>query len=131
MFSFQDTFGPDTVHLIEEKVNQLIASRKPVTRLVFQDQLFFQCRFFTLEFSSIFLTIFREILDSSQGLAKYEVSDEFGSKKLITIPGECYPEENLSMIHTPISVEPCCGTHVLNTADIQVNMISKSNITIF
>ena len=41
-------------------------------------------------------------------------------KRLITIPGECYPEENLSLIHTPVSVEPCCGTHVLNTKDIQV-----------
>jgi hypothetical protein len=71
---------------------------------------------------------FREILDSSQALTKYEGSDTSCSKKLITIPGEFYPEENLSMIHTPISVEPCCGTHVFNTADIQVNTFLPSFI---
>jgi Ser-tRNA(Ala) deacylase AlaX len=31
-----------------------------------------------------------------------------------------YPESDLSLIHTPVSVEPCCGTHVFNTGDIQV-----------
>ncbi|XP_045470743.1 alanine--tRNA ligase, mitochondrial [Harmonia axyridis] len=43
---------------------------------------------------------------------------------IITVPGEIYPEENLRLVEIKekdrvISREPCCGTHVTNTSDIE------------
>jgi alanyl-tRNA synthetase len=52
------------------------------------------------------------------------------SKKLITIPGEDYPENDVSLIHSPISVEPCCGTHVFNTSHIQVWLTDAISISL-
>jgi alanyl-tRNA synthetase len=53
---------------------------------------------------------------------KYFFQDQ---KSLITIPGENYPEKQLSVIHTPISVEPCCGTHVHSTADVHSLVVTS------
>jgi alanyl-tRNA synthetase len=47
-------------------------------------------------------------------------------KKFISIPGESYPETDVSLIHTPVSVEPCCGTHVFSTDDIQESILCTS-----
>jgi len=44
---------------------------------------------------------------------------------LLTIPGETYPEEKLSLIHTPLSIEPCCGTHVSMTSDVQALVVTN------
>ena len=38
--------------------------------------------------------------------------------KFISIPGEIYPDE-INVINVCGGVEPCCGTHVQNTGDIQ------------
>jgi alanyl-tRNA synthetase len=45
--------------------------------------------------------------------------DLSGVSSLVTVPGERYPEQ-VHIISLPESIsEPCCGTHVLSTSDVQ------------
>ena len=56
------------------------------------------------------------------------LTEEFPNKKVITIPEETYPGE-LTVISLPDSVEPCCGTHVLDTSDVQGFVITSVKST--
>ncbi|XP_076268548.1 alanine--tRNA ligase, mitochondrial isoform X1 [Rhynchophorus ferrugineus] len=55
-------------------------------------------------------------ITDSQGLYSY--------KNITLIPGEVYPDQNIRIIEIDdgdnfIAREPCCGTHILNTGDIE------------
>lgn len=55
-------------------------------------------------------------ITDSQGLYSYE--------SITLIPGETYPDNNIRIVEITdssdfVSREPCCGTHVLNTEDIE------------
>ena len=49
---------------------------------------------------------------------KQILETKFPDKHIITLSDESYPSQ-VSVICLPDSVEPCCGTHVNNTADVQ------------
>ena len=53
---------------------------------------------------------------------------QFPKKLVITLPDESYPYQ-VSVIKLPDSVEPCCGTHVNNTADVQDFVITSVRST--
>ena len=52
----------------------------------------------------------------------------YPDKLVITMPEESYPEE-VAVICLPDSVEPCCGTHLFNTADVQDFVITSVKST--
>lgn len=56
------------------------------------------------------------------------LNSEFPNKKVITLPEETYPAE-VTVISLPDSVEPCCGTHVLDTSDVQGFVITNVKST--
>ena len=72
----------------------------------------------------------RTVMTNSQ--ATFETNDslhdklmaKFPNKLVITLPNESYPPQ-VSVICLPDSVEPCCGTHVSNTADVQEFVITS------
>lgn len=110
----QDVFGSEILHSIEEKVNEIIASKLPITREVLESSRELSKYENSEERSGVDLT-----KSSSQSNFSTLYTNEKFEKKLITIPGEFYPESNLSLIHTPLSIEPCCGTHLHNTGHVQ------------
>ncbi len=85
---------------LEEEVNAMIGLSVPVSRKTTKNPEWNFIDDITLAES-----ISRNLTDSN--------------KRVITLPDEEYPEK-VHLIQTPLSVEPCCGTHVLNTADVQV-----------
>lgn len=56
------------------------------------------------------------------------LTEEFPNKKVIIMPEETYPGE-LTLISLPDSIEPCCGTHVLDTSDVQGFVITSVKST--
>ena len=89
------TVDAEVVNKIEEVVNMYIDMAAPVERIVLPNPEW-----------------------AFEGSVKEMLTNEFDGKSVILMPEETYPKE-LSVISLPDSVEPCCGTHVLNTADVQ------------
>ena len=79
----------------------------------------------------------REIIENPEWTMKddstlnEELKKRFKDKTVITMPEETYPEK-VSVIELegePNTVEPCCGTHVTNTADVQSFVILNVKTT--
>ena len=56
------------------------------------------------------------------------LTEEFPNKSVITMPEETYPGD-VTVISLPDFLEPCCGTHVLDTADVQAFVITAVRST--
>lgn len=59
---------------------------------------------------------------------KQVLQEKFPRKRIITMLDETYPSQ-VSIIGLPDAVEPCCGTHVENTADVQDFVITSVKAT--
>lgn len=54
-----------------------------------------------------------------------DAQDFYAANNITRIPGEVYPDRNVRIVcvehphHGVVSREPCCGTHVLNTRELE------------
>ena len=105
--SLEAPMDTDTVTTIEVRVGNYIGQNAKVERIVLSNP---QATF--------------EDDQSLQDMLK----TQFPKKLVITLPDESYPSQ-VSIIKLPDSVEPCCGTHVNSTGDVQDFVITSVKST--
>ena len=79
------------------------------------------------DFITLIETRVQEAINDNQPIKRNVVEYESvaESKDMISLPGESYPSQ-ISTIQLPNGVfEPCCGTHMLNTGDVQAFVVTE------
>ena len=126
-------FNNDMIADIEIKINNLIGKKADVDRRMIKAE---DCDHFMATLSNSFdnncieTTSSHEVKNESYRSNSNETEEIKAFENLksedhttweprfISIPGQTYPNE-INLINVCGSVEPCCGTHVQNTGDIQ------------
>ncbi len=121
--AMRTSLDPEFIASLEEEVAKMIAQNSPIHRTTIKNPEHF------LEDNTKLVDAIRsnaravqlqsEQHDETNGS---ENNKDLFDKRAITVQDEDYPA-NVNLIHTSQSVEPCCGTHVLNSADVQVRFL--------
>lgn len=119
-----------STHLLNAKLKQIKGATCQKSSKVTETHLTFDVAIFnrklTVEETEQLETQILELIRKARPV----VVSKINSQKLLdfdfitTIPGEVYPNDEIRIIEIEddgffVSREPCCGTHVLNTADIE------------
>ena len=111
-------------HVLNHVLHSLLAVTCQKSSLVTPEYLKFDFAVFNVEIDSQFLKqvesrVMSMILDNLE--VRREIMDTeslLKVKNLVTLPGEVYPAQ-VSVINVLDQSEPCCGTHLANTGDIE------------
>eukprot|EP00088_Acartia_fossae_P031683 TRINITY_DN3250_c0_g1_i5.p1 TRINITY_DN3250_c0_g1~~TRINITY_DN3250_c0_g1_i5.p1 ORF type:complete len:981 (-),score=194.12 TRINITY_DN3250_c0_g1_i5:341-3283(-) len=114
-------------HVLNTVLHQLLPITAQKSSLVTPDHLRFEFSVYNADTDVEFLRrvedgvlriieegceVQRRVVDGGDALQKVD--------RLVTLPGEVYPEQNISLITiSDQQTEPCCGTHLLNTAHLK------------
>ena len=111
-------------HLLNSALNSLLAVTAQRSSSLNQNYLRLSFAVFNQNFdASLVAEIERSVLEKiNRGIpvkvTSIKCSELEGLSNLITLPGEIYPPE-VRLVDVGDHVEPCCGTHLLNTADLE------------
>jgi len=120
-------FGCMRNHTATHLLNSVLNDALPITcqrsSYVSSDYLKFDFSVFNVDFDNEMVKRVEEkvqqLIDQEIAVGRQVLSVDYLADidNLITLPGEIYPSE-VSIIDISKHVEPCCGTHLLNTKDV-------------
>ncbi|XP_049793473.1 alanine--tRNA ligase, mitochondrial isoform X2 [Schistocerca nitens] len=123
-------------HLINAALRRILTVTCQNSSRVTSKDLFFDFSVYGEEFGTqqvkILEKALRELISSKLLVKRRSVSENelLMLGNVTCVPGEVYPEQGIYLIEVEsedgiVSREPCCGTHVLNTADLEaVSVVS-------
>ncbi|XP_046979671.1 alanine--tRNA ligase, mitochondrial isoform X1 [Schistocerca americana] len=117
-------------HLINAALRRILTVTCQNSSRVTSKDLFFDFSVYGEQFGTqqvkILEKALRELISSKLPVKRRSVSENelLMLGNVTCVPGEVYPEQGIYLIEVEsedgiVSREPCCGTHVLNTADLE------------